>query len=161
MVRACASGKLTDRLLISCAEMIAEESANMLDDLRYSRKLDRKTQKERLEELVPRSDPNSRERRMEKRADAASEQRSYIESKSGGDAEVAESDLMGEDGLEGYKKRKAEMQRKKNEREIRKEEILRARAAEREERLAKHRDKEAKTMEMLQALAKERYGGGA
>lgn len=132
----------------------------MLDDLRYSRKLDRKAQKEHLEELVPRADPNSRERRMEKRADAASTQRSYVESKSGGDIEVADSELMGEDGLEGYKRRKAEMQRKKNEREIRKEEILRARAAEREERLAKHKEKEEKTMDMLRALARERFGGG-
>lgn len=65
---------------------------------------------------------------------------------------------MGDGGLEDYKAKKGEMERKKNEREIRREEMLRARAAEREERLTVHRAKEEKTVEMLKALAKERFG---
>ena len=42
--------------------------------------------------------------------------------------EIAEGDLMGggeDDGIAGLKKKKTEMERKKNERELRKEDILR------------------------------------
>lgn len=142
------------------AELDAEGRANERADRRYERKQDRTLQKERLEELAPRADATSHARRQEKRADAASSQRSYLESKGGGDVEVAESDLMGGDGdeggLEGYKKHKAALDKKKNERAIRKEEILRARMKEREERMQGHRDKEEKTMAMLRELARER-----
>lgn len=65
---------------------------------------------------------------------------------------------MGDDGIDGYKKQKKEGERKKNERELRKEEIMRARAAEREERVAELRGKEEKTMAMLRAIARERFG---
>jgi hypothetical protein len=41
---------------------------------------------------------------------------------------------------------------------LRKEEILRARMAEREERLQEYRSKEEGTMSMLKALAKQRFG---
>ena len=71
---------------------------------------------------------------------------------------MRDSDLMGDDSIEGYKRRKVEMERKKNERELRKEEQLRARMAEREERLKTAREKESKTMDYLKALAKERWG---
>ena len=74
--------------------------------------------------------------------------------------EVPESDLLGEDeeGIKGFKRRKTEMDRKKNERELRKEEILRARAEEREERIRAYREKEENTMKGLVALAKARFG---
>jgi len=72
--------------------------------------------------------------------------------------EVPEGELLG--GDEGIKRIRKEEARKKNEREVRREEILRARAAEREERLMGLREKEEKTMEMLRALAKERFGAG-
>ena len=51
------------------------------------------------------------------------------------DLEVNEETLMGSGGTDGFKQRKAAIERKKNDREIRKEELLRARIAEREERL--------------------------
>jgi len=66
--------------------------------------------------------------------------------------------MGGGDGIESYKKQKQEFERKKNERELRKEEILRARMAEREERLQEYRSKEEGTMTMLKALAKQRFG---
>lgn len=72
--------------------------------------------------------------------------------------EVGEAELMGDDGVEGFKKRRAEAERQKSEREIRREEITRAKAAEREERLAGHRAKEAQTMDFLKSLARERFG---
>ncbi|KAJ4305009.1 hypothetical protein N0V90_000538 [Kalmusia sp. IMI 367209] len=136
----------------------ARDQANYVDDIRYERNADRKAQKERLDELVPRADPGSRERQLEKKRETTSVLKDYRDAKEGGDVEVGEADLMGDDGVEVYKKRKGEMERQKNEREIRKEEIMRAKAAEREERLADRRAKEAQTMDFLRAIAKERFG---
>ena len=48
----------------------------------------------------------------------------------------------GESEWASLKKEKERDQRKKNERELRREEIMRARAAEREERIQKYREKE-------------------
>ncbi|KAJ9649799.1 hypothetical protein H2199_000578 [Coniosporium tulheliwenetii] len=139
-------------------EQILEDSANYQADIRYERKVDRNIQKVRLEELVPRADPGSRERQLDKKREVAATHRSFREAKSPGAEEVGEGKLMGDDGIEAFKSRKKEMERKKNEREIRKEELLRARLAEREEMLEKHKAKEEKTMEMLKALARERFG---
>lgn len=72
------------------------------------------------------------------------------------DVELDDSTLMGgggEGGTEGFKQKKAALERKKNDRELRKEQLLRARIAEREERLQMHRVKEEKTMAMLKQLA--------
>lgn len=73
---------------------------------------------------------------------------------------MPESDLLGDEdgGIEGFKKQKKEMDRKKNEREIRREEVLRARMEEREERIREYRAKEERTMSGLVALAKARFG---
>jgi hypothetical protein len=66
---------------------------------------------------------------------------------------------MGADeGIEGFKRVRREAERKKNERELRKDEVLRARMAERDERAREFRVKEERTMEGLRALAKERFG---
>ena len=119
--------------------------------------MDRKRQKERLEELVPRAEPATRERQLEKKREKAEQTRSFRD-KSPGAAEVGDTDMFGDDGVDGYKAKTKEMEKKKNERELRKEEIWRARAKEREERLEEHRAKEAKTMDMFKSLAKERFG---
>jgi hypothetical protein len=66
--------------------------------------------------------------------------------------------MGGGDAVDDSKAQLKTRQRAKNEREIRKEEQLRARETEREERLAEHRKKEDKTMDMLRALAQQRYG---
>lgn len=141
-------------------EAAGEERAAARADLRFERKAERRAQKERLEELVPRAEPGSRERQLEKKRDAAAANRAFAEGReAGGAAEVPEADVMGGgDGVEEYRKQVGERQRAKNEREVRKEEQLRAREVEREERLAEHRRKEDKTMEMLRALAQQRYG---
>ncbi|KAF2133102.1 hypothetical protein P153DRAFT_331499 [Dothidotthia symphoricarpi CBS 119687] len=136
----------------------ARDGSNYVDDIRYERKTDRKAQKERLEELVPRADPGSRERQLEKKRETTGTLQSFRDAKEGGDVEVGESDLMGEDSIDGYKKQKKEAERKKSEREIRREEIARARDAERDERLAERRAKEGKTMDFLMQIAKERFG---
>jgi hypothetical protein len=139
-------------------EMEAEDGLARRDDIRFARKLDRKEQKAALDELVPRAEAGTRERQLEKKKEVNEKMRSFRE-KSPGAAEVPDAELMGGgDSMEGYKKVKQEFERKKNERELRKEEILRARMAEREERLQEYRTKEEGTMSMLKALAKQRFG---
>ncbi|KAF2761462.1 hypothetical protein EJ05DRAFT_473961 [Pseudovirgaria hyperparasitica] len=138
-------------------EMSAEEAQGRMADLRYARKQDRAAQKERLEELVPRADPGSRERQLEKKRETTAANRSFREAKSPGAEEVGDGDLLGDDA-DAFKARKKADERKKTEREIRREELNRARAAEWEEKMAEHRAKEDKTMAMLKAIAKERFG---
>jgi len=133
-------------------EQRQEDAAADREDLRYARKLDRTEQKNRLDELVPRADAGTRERQLEKKRDAAAVNREFRDARGGGDgvAEVAESDLMGGGGgVDDVRGMRKEEERKKNERELRREEIMRARALEREERMAVVRQKEDKTMEML------------
>ncbi|KAH7045340.1 hypothetical protein B0J12DRAFT_730034 [Macrophomina phaseolina] len=142
-------------------ELNAEDTEARTTTLRALRRADRALQKERLEEIAPRADPGSRERQLEKRAATTAVHRAFRDAKSPGAEEVGEGDLMGGgDGVDDFRARKSEAERRKNEREIRKEEMLRARAAEREEKLAEHRAKEERTMEMLRALARARFGGG-
>lgn len=57
-------------------ELTEEERLARIADIRNDRKLDRQTQKERLEELAPRADPGSRERQMEKRREVTASNRS-------------------------------------------------------------------------------------
>jgi hypothetical protein len=128
------------------------------EDMRFARKVDRKQQKDALDELVPRADAGTRERQLEKKAAVNEKMKSFRE-RSPGAVEVPESELMGGgDGINEFKQQKQEFERKKNERELRKEEILRSRAAEREERLSEYRAKEEGTMAMLKALAKQNFG---
>lgn len=137
-------------------ELVDEAAADARAERRYERKLDREEQKGRLEELAPRADPGSHERKLEKKQDTTSTLHAFREAKDGGDVDVGESVLMGEDdGIKGEIKRR---EKAKSEREIRKEEALRARMAEREERMRGVRAKEEKTIEMLKAIARERFG---
>ena len=136
----------------------SREGLNYRDDIRFERKQDRKAQKDRLEELAPHADPGSRERQLEKKRETTSTLKEFRDAKEAGDAEIGESELMGDDGIDQYKKQKKEMERKKTERELRREEIMRAKAAERDERLAERRAKEANTMDYFKQLAKERFG---
>ncbi|KAG0649592.1 hypothetical protein D0Z07_3627 [Hyphodiscus hymeniophilus] len=139
-------------------EMAAEDGLAARDDIRYERKLDRKAQKTALDELVPRAEAGTRERQLEKKKEVNEKMRGFRE-RSPGAAEVPDTELMGGgDSIGDFKKVKQEAERKKTEREVRKEEILRARMAEREERMSEYRAKEDKTMDMLRSLAKQRFG---
>lgn len=131
-----------------------------LEAMRQERQLERKVQKDRLEDLVPRAVSGTRERQMEKKQDLAASNRAFAASKDAGDADIPESDVMGGDDLGELKRMRKEQERRKTEREIKREEILRAKAAEREERTAKMRAKEEKTMSMLRELARNRFGDG-
>jgi hypothetical protein len=114
------------------------------------------------DEIVPRSEPGTRERRLEKRKEVTASNREFARSaRDGSPMETAlDTELMGggENDLETLKKGKDKDQRKKNERDSRREEILRARAAERADRIQKYRQKEEHTMSWLKALARQKFG---
>ena len=99
---------------------------------------------------------------LEKKREKADSNRAFAAGKTeaGGVDDVPEADLLGgdDDGMEGLKKQKKEMERKKNEREVRRDELLRTRQVEREERIREYREKEERTMSGLVALAKARFG---
>lgn len=100
---------------------------------------------------------------LEKRAETSAAARAYRDG--GGAGDVPEVDegalgLSGEGGTEEVRRMKREAERKRTEREVRREEVLRARQVEREERMGAVRAREQKTMDMLKALAEERFGGG-
>jgi hypothetical protein len=138
--------------------MAQEDGLAARDSIRWERKLDRKAQKAALDELVPRAETGTRERQLEKKKEVNEKMKGFRE-RSPGAADVPDTELMGGgDGIGEFKKLKEEQERKKTAREVRKEELLRARMAEREERLSEYRGKEAKTMDMLRELARQRFG---
>jgi peroxin-14 len=101
---------------------------------------------------------------MEKKRETAAANREFASGRRGGSPAMdaaPDTELMGggaNDDLDALKRAKEQETRKKNERELRREEILRARKAEREERLAEYKQKEEETMGWLKALAKQRFG---
>ncbi|KAJ5095519.1 hypothetical protein NUU61_004875 [Penicillium alfredii] len=146
-------------------ESAIEDAIAAREDAQQERRSELRSHKAEMrhleDEISPRAEPGTRERQLEKRREAAAANRSFAESRRGGSPTDAapEEELMGAgDDLSAFKKEKERDQRKKNEREIRREEILRARAAEREERVRNYRQKEDETIGWLQALAKQRFG---
>ncbi|KAI0434198.1 hypothetical protein F5Y09DRAFT_281168 [Xylaria sp. FL1042] len=135
--------------------------------LRHERKADRAQQKERLEELAPRADAGTAARRLEKRREVRDANAAFANAKLSSNemAELGDAELLGGDGdggggggLEEYKRLKREAERKKTEREIRREEIWRAKKEEREIRAREYREREASTVDMLREIAKSRFG---
>lgn len=114
------------------------------------------------DEVAPRAEPGTHERRMQKRQEASASNRAFADGRRGGSpGEAAPEEMLmgsGENDLTEMKKEQEKMQRKKNEREIRREEIMRARTAEREERVQQYRQKEEETIGWLKTLAKQRFG---
>jgi hypothetical protein len=138
----------------------AEAEEDRLASLRLARRADRSVQKERLEEVAPKPDAGSHERKLEKRKATTDMMRQFTSAREGGDiAEVDDKELIGGgDGADDYRRMLANMQRKKTEREVRREEIARARNAERDERVREYKAKEQETVEMLKELARQRFG---
>lgn len=128
------------------------------EDRKWERKAERNAQKERMEDLAPRAAAGTRERQLEKKREVNEKMKGFRD-KGDGVAEVPDEELMGGGGGIGELKQKmSEYERKKTEREVRREEINRARNAEREQRLSEYREKEDKTMEMLRNLARQNFG---
>ncbi|KAJ5722546.1 hypothetical protein N7488_000581 [Penicillium malachiteum] len=143
-------------------EMEDAIAARRESDLRYKdeKRARAAEMKSYEEEVAPRAEAGTRERQLEKRREVAASNRAFAEARGTSPEAAPEADLMGsgDNDLAALKREKEQQQRKKNEREIRREEILRARAAEREERVQKYREKEQETMGWLQTLAKQRFG---
>ncbi len=144
------------------AEDAAEARREQIQGIRSDRKADRAQQKYLMDEMAPKAEPGSRERQLEKKREVAASNRAFASSKEQGDSELPEADVMGGgDSVAELKRMKEAQERKKNERELRREEVLRARQAEREERVREMREKEEKTMSMLKEIAWARFGAGA
>ncbi|KAI1387710.1 uncharacterized protein F4822DRAFT_407352 [Hypoxylon trugodes] len=137
-----------------------EERLEHIESLRLARRADRAEQRSRLDELAPRADAGTRERRLEKKREVNDKMRSFRNRSPGATAEVGEAELMGggEDGVAEYKRAKAAAERRRTDREVRREEEARAKAAEREERVREYIRREEGTMEGLRRIARERFG---
>lgn len=141
-------------------DLSAEQREEQIAQRRAARKADKKAQREALEAIIPRAEAGTRERQLEKRAEVAASNRAFAASKEGDMPEVRDSELLGGGEEDDFRRMKKEAERRKSEKEVRREEVLRARAAEREERVRGLREKEEKTMEMFKGLVKDRFGQG-
>ncbi|KAF7715677.1 Uncharacterized protein PECH_001553 [Penicillium ucsense] len=143
-------------------ELAAEDAIAAREDSRQQYRSELRSHRQEVrhieDEILPRAEPGTRERQLEKRREAAAANRAFADARAGSPEAAPDAELMGDSDLSTFKKEKEKEQRKKNEREIRREEIMRARAAEREERVQKYREKEQETIGWLQALAKQRFG---
>ncbi|UNI22631.1 hypothetical protein JDV02_008500 [Purpureocillium takamizusanense] len=141
-------------------EMIEESRAADRESLRAARKADRALQKERLEDLAPRAEPGTRERRLEKRREVNDKMRQFRDKSpdGGGGAENEQEVMGGGDSLDEYKRAKEREQKRKSERQIRREEMERARREEMEARRRAWQEREDGTVSMLRELAKQRFG---
>jgi hypothetical protein len=144
----------------SAAELLDDDAAASREHAAQARKLERKQQRERLDELAPRADAGTRERQLEKRREQTAVHASFRATRSPGAEEVPDADLLGDGGgggAEGLRVAKEE-ERKKTERQLRREEIWRAKAEERRRRVEERQVDEERHVDMLTALARERFG---
>lgn len=140
-------------------EQRQEDREAEIEALRAARKAERSTQKERLDDLTPRAEAGTRERKLEKKQ-LLNEKLSSFREKSPG-AEVPEADLMGGgDELADLKREKMRVQRRKTEREVRREEEERIKMEEIEEKRRRYKEREDGTVNMLRELARQRFGNG-
>ncbi|KAM7197388.1 hypothetical protein V8F33_005609 [Rhypophila sp. PSN 637] len=139
-----------------------EDREAEIEALRALRKEDRKLQKERLDEILPRADAGTRERKIEKRKLVNEKMKGFREH-SPGAAEVPEEDLLGGgegDSLEEQKRRLKVHEIKVSERQLRREAMEREKAMEREERIREFKEREEKAVARLRELARRRFGAG-
>ena len=149
--------------LLAHHEQSAEEAAAARHTqhltLTHARKADRTLQSAHLEEIVPSAAPGTRDRLIEKKREANFSNSIFAASKTeGGDVDLPDSAVMGSDSVGELKQMKADRERKRSERELRREEMMRARRAEREEKQRWLKEREERTMVGLKELAKARFG---
>lgn len=147
--------KYRDELM---AESEAADRAASLSALRQARRADRAAQRERLDELVPRADPGTRERKLEKQQALNEKMRAFREKSPGMDGRD-DRELMGAaDELEELKRQREREQRRKSRRQVWREEIERAKTEEMEVKKRAWARREEGTVNMLKELAKQRFG---
>lgn len=142
----------------------AADRAAALTTHRLARRAHTREQKALLDEVAPRADAGTRERRLENKRALNDKMRGFRERDAdGGIGEgMAEGELMGEGdggGVEEYKRMVTRQAERKRERVSRREEEERARRVEREERVREYREREERVVEGLRALARARFGG--
>ncbi|KAK8919484.1 hypothetical protein H634G_03266 [Metarhizium anisopliae BRIP 53293] len=139
-------------------ELAEEQRAADREELRRARKADRTVQKERLEELVPRAEPGTRERKLEKKKEVNDKMRQFRDKSPGLEAGDERELMGGGDELEEYKRMKEKEHKRKSERQVQREEFERAKREEMEERRRAWQEREEGTVSMLRELAKQRFG---
>lgn len=136
----------------------AEAQEAHLTSLRLLRHADRAEQKARLDDLVPRAEAGTRERQLEKRRLTTEAMRDFASTREpGGEMEIADPELLG-GGADDYRRMLANLQQRRTEREVRREEVVRARNAERDERVREARVREEERLEVLREMARQRFG---
>lgn len=139
-------------------ELAQEDRLADREALRDARKADRALQKERLDDIAPKADAGTRERKLEKRQMVNDKMREFREKSPGMEAGDEKELMGGGDSVAEYKRMKEQEQRRKTEREVRREEFERAKREEVEERRRAWREREEGTVSMLRELAKQRFG---
>lgn len=96
---------------------------------------------------------------LEKKKEVNEKMRGFRDKSPGGD-EVADDELVGGagGGVEEYKRLLEREKQRTSERQLRRDEIARAKAAEREERVRAYREREEETVGKLKELARLRFG---
>ncbi|KAK4199743.1 hypothetical protein QBC40DRAFT_202167, partial [Triangularia verruculosa] len=148
--------------LLGRNETLDSDRQYALEVHRHERKIFRKEHKELLDDLLPKADPGSRERKLEKKRELTDKLKSFSQAKDAGAMEeVNERDLMGggDDALEELQRVKRLREQKQNQRQGKREEEEMLRRKEREERVRGYREREEKVMEGLRGLVRERFGG--
>ena len=146
---------------LTSSELAEQDAEDARAALRNDRRAHRALEKERLDELVPKAEAGTRERQQEKKKELASSNKIFAAAKEGdGMPEMADRDLLGgdEDDLAGFKRQKMELEKQKSERELKREEVSRAKREEREQRQQEFREREERTMQGFIELARRRYG---
>ncbi|KAG6039543.1 hypothetical protein E4U41_002471 [Claviceps citrina] len=140
-------------------ELLQEQRETERHQLRQARRADRALQKERLEELVPRAEPGTRERKLEKKKEVNETMRQFRDRSPAPGLEVGDAQLLGTgDGLDEHKRMRARERTRKSDRQVRREEFERAKREEMEHRQKLWREREEGTVSMLRELARQRFG---
>ncbi|RCI16828.1 hypothetical protein L249_2709 [Ophiocordyceps polyrhachis-furcata BCC 54312] len=142
-------------------ELIRESQEAERSALRAARKADRKEQKERLEEIAPRAEAGTHERKMEKRRETNDKMRQFRDKSPGMEAANDKDIMGGGESVEEYRQMKARERRRKSERQIRREQLERAQKEMTEAKRRAWQLREEGTINMLRELARQRFGGGA
>lgn len=137
----------------------AEAREAQLSSLRLLRHADRAEQKARLDDLAPRAEAGTRERQLEKRRLTTEAMRDFASARESGEVQdVADPELLGAGGADDYRRMLANLRQRRTEREVRREEVARARNAERDERIREARAREEERVGVLREMARQRFG---
>ncbi|KAL9615937.1 MAG: hypothetical protein Q9160_009137 [Pyrenula sp. 1 TL-2023] len=137
--------------------------ASTQSSLKSARRTERAARTLTLDTIAPRPAAGTHARILENKAlqrlsnTAFADRSTALENDDAADAESA---MGGGDSFSELKSMKEREEKKRSEREVRREEALRARRAEREERMRGIREREERTMGGLRELARVRFGAG-